>query len=407
MSDLAAAAAFPAEAYTLANGAHIVMQRATEEDMDDLKAVYYAAYGGRYTLAEVNDRDKMRWCLNDPNYLWLINRLKTDEGMSGIVCSVIFVVDPRHRIGKTFAGVVHPDFRGQKMMIKTVQRGRDFLVHESQACDLMYAVVRTFVSATFHTDLASIGFVDLGIFPNVRKVKYYETHGFKVYFGPDVLEKRRPQPEIIAPVARLYDIVRARLNLEAARVVDVELEPRPRIDNYKMVMERSSEVEWEYYKERDAGGLRFDFYPFHYPLVKLYTKDQTVAAYLFYQEIDGYASLLGLRSSGDAIVRDLASASEYAESLGVKYLEMLVSAYDPLMQRLVYEAGFLPCAYWPAAAVGQDGLRHDYVITSNAFVPPHFKGLKLTKETRPYLQAYYKIYTDKLWEDMANVDGTC
>lgn len=392
---------FPSETYILPNGRTVTLSEATESDMDDLKAVYYAAYGGRYTLAEVNDRDKMKWCLNDPNYLWLVNR---DEDR--IVCSVIFVVEPRHRISKTFAGVVHPEYRGQKMMVNTVRRGRDFVI-EKRYADLMYAVVRTFVSPTFHLDLASIGFVDLGIFPNVRKVKYYETHGFKVYYGPNVLEKRRAVPQLIEPAARLYEIVRSRLGLENARVDEPLLDSRPPAPNFAFLIESSKDVEWEYYKERDEGGLRFDFYPFHYPLAKLYTKDQKRTAYIYHQELDGYASLLGLRSPGDTIIRDLMSIEEYAESLGVKYLELLVSAYDPLMQRLAYEAGFLPCAYWPAAAIGADGLREDYIVTSCAFVPPHFKGLRLSPQVQPYLQAYYKIYTDKLLEDMANVNGTC
>lgn len=401
MTSAVARERFPTETYTLPNGRTVTLSEATVDDMDDLKAVYYAAYGGRYTLAEVNDRDKMKGCLRDPNYLWLVNR---DEDR--IVCSVIFVVEPRHRISKTFAGVVHPEYRGQKMMVNTVRRGRDFIINNHHA-DLMYAVVRTFVSPTFHLDLVSIGFVDLGIFPNVRKVKYYETHGFKVYYGAGVLEKRRRVPELIAPAARLYEIVRGRLGLEKPRIEDPLLDTRPPAPNFAFVIESSKSVEAEYDKERDAGGLQLAFYPFHYPIAKLYTKDQKRAAYIYYQELDGYASLLGLRSPGDTIIRDLMTVEEYAESLGVKYLEMLVSAYDPLMQKLAYEAGFLPCAYWPAAAIGPDGLRHDYIVTSCAFVPPHFKGLRLSPEVQPFLQAYYKIYTDKLMEDMANVNGTC
>ena len=99
-------------------------------------------------------------------------------------------------------------------------------------------------------------------------------------------------------------------------------------------------------------------------------------------------------------MRDLLSIEEYAESMGVKYLEMLVSAYDPLMQKLAYEAGFLPCAYFPGARLNEAGEREDYVVTCCTFVPPHFKGLRMTPETRPYLAAYYRIYTKKLWEDM-------
>lgn len=388
-------APFAPQFIPLSDGREVELRVACDEDMDEIKAAYYAAYGGRYTLSEVNDRDKMKWCINDPNYLWLIC-----VDVRRVVCSVLFVVDPFHRIAKTFAGVVHPDYRGQKLMMMAIRHGRDFLTRDRASCDLIYAVVRTFVSPTFHADLQELGFIDLGVFPNVRKLKSYETHGFKVYFARDALEKRRRVPHLIAPVARIYEIGRDRLGLEEAEVCNVTLEPRPPVERHDMVIERGREVEWEYYRERDAGHLYFSYVPFHYPLIKVHTRDQSKAAYIFYQEADGHASLLGLKSSGDFIVRDLLSIEEYAESMGVKYLEMLISAYDPLMQKLAYEAGFLPCAYFPGARMGENGEREDYVVTCCTFVPPHFKGLRMTPETRPYLSAYYRIYTKKLWEDM-------
>jgi hypothetical protein len=193
--------------------------------------------------------------------------------------------------------------------------------------------------------------------------------------------------------------VQSRLGLEEAALDPSPLEPRP-VGRLEFLIEKAREVEWEYYRERDEGGLLFDFFPFHYPNIKLYTRDQKTAAYIYYQEKDGHASLLGLRSSGELIITDLISVADYAEAMGVKYLELLISAYDPLMQRLAYEAGFLPTAYFPAAKIGADGRREDYLITSCTFVPPHFKGLRMTPETRPFLQAYYRIYTNKLWEDM-------
>ena len=42
----------------------------------------------------------------------------------------------------------------------------------------------TFVSLSFHQDLRGLGYVDTGIFPNVRRVRDYETHGFKCCFAP-------------------------------------------------------------------------------------------------------------------------------------------------------------------------------------------------------------------------------
>ncbi|MBM3460845.1 MAG: hypothetical protein FJX76_01965 [Armatimonadetes bacterium] len=385
---------FPEEQVRLDDGTEVVLRQATTADMNDIKQVYFAAYGGRYTLSEVNDGDKMKWCINDPNYLWLVNR-----AADGIVCSVIFVVDPKNRISKTFGGVVHPDWRGHKMMVNSVRRGMEFIVNDRRDADLMYAIVRTFVSPSFHTDLNDIGFIDLGVFPNVRKVKNYETHGFKVCFGPGALERRRPAPSLHPAANLIYQIVRGRLGLEPADVEKAALAGRP-VTRWEMLLEKSRDIEWEYYQERDAGRLLFDFFPFHYPHVKLYTRDESRAAYLHYQEKDGHASLLGLCTPGDMVITDLLSVADYAESMGVKYLELLVNAHDPLMQRLAYEAGFLPTAYFPAARLNADGQREDYIVTSCTFVPPHFKGLRMTPSAQPYLQAYYKIYTTKLWEDM-------
>lgn len=379
----------------LKDGRTVHLRTATEDDMDDIRQLYYAAYGGRYTLSEINDRSKMKWCLNDPNYLWLLNR---HEGKA--VSSVLFVVDPKNRLGKTFAGVVHPEYRGQKMTVNTIRMGRDYLISERQSCDLMYAVVRTFVSPTFHQDLNSLGFVDQGVLPNVRKLKSYETHGLKIYFTAGALQSRRREPHLTPHANMIYSIVRSQLGLEEAVVEDVPLEPRPPAERYEFLIEKNPQIEWDYYKEREEGKLLFDYLPFHYPQIKLYTRDQSKAAYIFFQESDGNAALLGLRTPGDFIVRDLVSVAEYAESMGAVYLEMLISAHDPLMQKLAYEAGFLPCAYFPAARIDEDGKRVDYVITSCTFAPLRFKGLKMTSKIRPFLQAFHHIYSDRLWDDV-------
>jgi hypothetical protein len=378
------------------DGLEITLRVAQEEDMNDIKSLYYMVYGGKYTLPEVNDTDKMKWAINDPNYLWLLN-----EHEGTIIGSVLFVVDPVNLIGKTFAGVVHPNFRGHKIMVKTIERGIQYLTADHPFCELIYAVVRTFVSIGFHRDLQELGFIDTGIFPNVRKVKKYETHGLKVYYKPGVLEKRRKNPVLTPESNMIYEIIRDTLELEMARVEQVKVEMKARKkDKLELLIEKSPEIEWEYYKARDAGELTFSFYPLHYPQIRLYTKDMSTVVYLHYQEIDGYGSLMGIKTDQDDLMGVLGLICEYCESMGVAYLELLLPARDPHIQRMTYEAQFLPCAYFPAAKLEADGKRLDYIVTSCTFVPPHFKGLKLTEFSRSYLQAYYKIYTQRLWEDL-------
>jgi len=371
---------------------------AEEKDMDSIKALYDIVYGGNYTLPEVNDRDKMKWAIHDPNYLWLLN-----EQDGQIVGSVLFVVDPKDLIGKTFAGVVHPGCRGHRMMVRTIARGIRYLMEENSFCELMYAVVRTFVSRSFYRDLKGLGFIDTGMFPNVRKVKRYETHGLKVLYKKGVLDKRRKNPVLTHESDMIYAIIRDMLGLEMARVEQVKVERGTGTEKLEFLMEKSPEIEWEYYKARDKGELIFSFYPLHYPQLKLYTKDGKTVVYLHYSEIDGYGSLMGIKTDREDLLSVLQAIADYCESMGAGYLEFLIPARDPDIQRMAYVAQFLPCAYFPAARLEPDGTRLDYLVTCCTFVPPHFRGLKLTEEAKLYLMAFFKIYSQRLWEELEDV----
>ena len=50
------------------DGTKIRVRTLTENDMDEIKRLYYVVYGGNYTLEEVNNTDKMKWAIHDPNY---------------------------------------------------------------------------------------------------------------------------------------------------------------------------------------------------------------------------------------------------------------------------------------------------------------------------------------------------
>lgn len=388
---------FKKEVIKLDDSKEVILRKALESDIDDIKDLYYKVYGGKYSLPEVTNRDKMKWIINDPNYLWLIMELKND-----IIGSVIFVTDSHHLIGKAFGGVVAPEFRGHKLLKIAMKKGLDYLMQETRLCDLVYGVVRTFAPLSFHEDLKELGFVDLGIFPNVRKLHRYETHGLKVNFHPEALKNRKDTPELIPAANKIYEIIRNKLGLDAA-VVDTE--PYKSLNKYpsekiKLFIERSAEIEWEYYEQRDRGELIFDFFPFHHPQLKLYTKDFSTEVFVHFQEIDGHASILGIKTDIEDLTVLLISISEYLESMGIKYLEVLTKAYQLDFQRQLFRSNFLPCAYFPAAKRKLSGAREDYVVFCRCFVPLNFQGLHFTPDIKPYAQAFYQIYSEKLWEDL-------
>ncbi|MCD4782807.1 MAG: GNAT family N-acetyltransferase [Candidatus Eremiobacteraeota bacterium] len=375
------------------------MRTVTEDDMDEIKRLYYIVYGGNYTLTEVNNTDKMKWAIHDPNYIWLLC-----ENGEKPIASVIFVVEPKYRLGKTFAGVVLPDYRGHRIMKTLIQRGLDYIFNEKDLCDLVYGVVRTFVTKSFHKELDELGLIDMGVFPNVRKINKYETHSLKVLFREEAIEKRKKEPVLIKPANEIYKIVREKLGLEKAKLIEDEYEPPEKFEKFEFFIEKSPDIEWEYYEKRDSGKLLISFFPFHYPEIKLYTKDKKTQVFIHFEKRDGHGDLMGLETDQPSKLADiLNSVAEYAESIGIKYLELLLDAYNPEHQKKAHQADFLPCAYFPGLAMDENDKRLDFIVSCRTFVPPNFKEMKLTDGTRAFMRAYYKLYTEKLWEELDRV----
>ncbi len=368
---------------------------AEEKDMEELRNLYYQVYGGKYTLPEVADSDKMKWAIKDSNYLWLIIR-RLDE----MVGAVLFVTDRHHRLGKSLAGVVQPEHRGNKIMKWAIGHGLDYILHREKLVDAVYGVVRTFVPQSFHDDLEDLGFVDVGVFPNVRKVSSFETHGLKVLIRPEALSARRQSPRLIPQSGDIYDIVRERLNLEPAEKISYHYHTPKNFIKYDLSVEKSPDIEWEYYKKRDSGELLMSFYPFHYPQIRLSTPDGGTQAYIHFEERDGHGDLMGLHTDQpENLTSILEAVSEVAVGMGIRYLEVLINAFDENMQMRAYEADFCPCAYFPAMEA-RDGQRVDFVVMCRNFVPLDFRKIRLTDKTRQFVRAYYKNRSAKLWEDL-------
>jgi hypothetical protein len=379
------------------------MRRARLEDRPALRRLYIAQYGDRYALPEVVDDERSEEVLTGDNWVWLLA-----EAKGQIVASLIFGWDPVHRLGKSFAGVVYADKRGNKTMHRMLREGLDRLLVHGETFELVYAVVRTFVPVSFHRDLASLGFHDVGVFPNVRKVLQYETHGLKVVLGPLALQKRRRSPHLIPPIEGIYNITRSQFDLEPARIdqsaisdirqaVDLRVELRP-VAEAGVDGVTKARIEM---LRRSSRDLKFGFFPLHEPNQILSDPTGQVRVFLSHTPTDGHSSVLGVDPGPYDPVSVLLSVSEYCAERGGVYLELLTSAYDPRLQAAAYLAGFLPCGYFVAAARDHyTGRREDIVVSSRTFVPLHFAGLRLTETSKPYLLEFFKVYTNKLWEEL-------
>lgn len=362
---------------------------------DDVQAIidhYIIVYKGKYSLPDVSDPEIIARKVEDPGYLWLLAKV---EGR--LVGSLIFAIDPVNKIGKTYAAAVLNELRGQDLMRTMTRHGLKLLTEKTRVCDVIYATTRT-VSFAPQILLENLGFVSLGIFPNVRKIESFETHGLEVYLSANGLNYRRHSPPLIPELHDFYNIVKDELNLEEPQTVILE-EQDPRkmgpmiefdLDEDKTEITRK----FNYYQDKDMM-LRV-FFPFTDPNMLFTARDGSADIFVNFNRMDGNGVILGYRYSGADLRNALMWFCEAAARTGLRYIEMLVNAFRPEMQRLALDAKFLPCAYFPAMRVNDEGYREDYFVFSRSFENLDFMDLHLADNNRRFLDAFMKSWYDLL-----------
>ena len=312
------------------NGKTVVVRKAELSDLEPLRALYRATYGDRYALPEVVDDERSHQVLTEPGWVWLLAEV---EGR--VSASLIFGWDAEHRLGKSFAGVVDASCRGQKTMQRMLTEGLERLLFQGETFDMVYAVVRTFVTPAFHRDLLQLGFVDVGVFPNVRKVRFYETHGLKICLSDRALERRRRYPNLIPPIAGLYkiategyDLEPPQINVSAVPQVRQDLDLRVELSPVAAAGLKGVTRSRIQMLRRSSRSLKYGFFPFHEPNQILSDPTGQVRVFLSHQKKDGHSSILGLDPGPYEPVSVLLSVAEYCAERGAVYLELLVSAYE-------------------------------------------------------------------------------
>ena len=351
----------------------VVFQPASQDDIEAIIDLYIKVYKGKYTLPEVADPAIIAKKVEDPSYFWTVAKIG-----DRLIGSVIFAIDPVNKMGKSYAAAVLGEFRGQDVMRTMVKHGLQLLTQKTRTCDVIYATTRT-VSFAPQVVLEHLGFISTGIFPNVRKVESFETHGLEVYLGPHCLEFRRKTPKLVPEILDFYSIVKKELGLEDADTVVLE-EQDPR----KMGPAISFEVQHDYetisekfYAFQDKDLMTKAFFPFTDPNMLFSAKDGTSDIFVNFNPLDGNGVIVGYRHSGSDLRNTLMWFCEEASKSGMRYIEMLVSAYLPNKQRLALDAKFLPCAYFPAMKMNDDGLREDFLVFSRSFESLDFMDMHL------------------------------
>ncbi len=379
----------------LRDGSYVELYRAEKGDIDVIRGIYYSVYGEGYTLPEVKDDRRSQEVLEDEDNLWLVARYS-----DRYVGAVLTLVDRGYGISKLMAGAVAPGYR-QKGIFKTMI---DYsLDYAASKVDVIYGITRTRDLGPQKT-LKYFDFKALGVFPNVRKLKTYETHVLYAKYFNDALERREALLEAIPPVKRFFDIVADSLSLkdrDEIRIVSqpylVEFEPY----NEEVEISYGSIIKEIYLSKKDE--LTLSFFPFHVP--NYYFRGDGWEAFVYYNPVDKHAAIMALRVNGMVnFSRSIYWVADYMDLQGARYLEIVIAADLPNYHRAAYEIGYMPCAFFPAASLSKKKpLREDQVVFCYPLSFPKLAKLRLTQEAHRFIRAYYENLRDKLEEEMYTI----
>lgn len=385
------------------NNFAIRIRHARQEDARRIQMLYAEVYGANYSMSLVSDRAKMNRCIASDNYFWLVA-----EHNSRIIASQIMELDPANRMGKALGAVVSREYRKHNLIFSMMSLIMDSITKKHNIVDAVYATTRT-VTAAPQKILDNMGFSALGIFPNAHKVYEHETHCLTAYYVTSAWGKRRKPVKILKEIEPFYRLAQREL---CAKLPNNELQlGRPKImagDYIKsdpaLAKPEEKLIQFELiqapqfvsarFRRKGTSGVFSNFFvPFHKPNILLVSHDQKTEIYLQYNPQDKYSAILG----GNTEITDfpllLNSVAEVLRNLNVSYLECLVDAYSPDLQRQAIHAGFLPSAYFPAMRlVGRK--RWDYIAFSRSFEILDFRKVDLIPTYRAYLKEYIKMWNE-------------
>ncbi|MCM2268304.1 MAG: GNAT family N-acetyltransferase [Elusimicrobiales bacterium] len=373
----------------------VVIRLAKVQDMRRIQMLYAEVYGGTYSVPIVTDKEKMRRAIEDDEYYWLVA-----ECQGRVVGSLVYALDLYYRNSKAFGAVVSQEFRKLDLAYTMMKLVLDDITHNKDLVDLVYATTRTANYAPQKLT-ESLGFIKLGIFPNTHKVQDNETHCLTGYFTERALQRRRQRPRIIPEVEPFYDIVRRQISLDRPQIKNVQgdySDHKTKIPllNFEAITAPEF-VKHRWRKTKSKSFFEHIFMPFHEPNLILITPDQGTEVFLTFNQKDKYSVLVGGVTDQKSFAVVMESVAQKVSQMDMAYVEVIIDAYSPAIQRDALDARFIPSAYFPCAK-RMGGKRYDCIVFSRTFDILDFRNVKIISLYKNFLKEYLKLWRENYIE---------
>ena len=377
------------------HGKGIIMRDARESDTAAIQDLYRVVYHGKYPEDFAINPDTLRSEIREfRSSLWLVAE---DAATRAIVGTIVFRVEPDHRIGKAAGVAVLKGYRSAGLASSLLKLGVETLTSPSRGSldvDVIYATTRTITEAPSKV-VAEVGFRQMGIFPNAVRVDNLEHLNLDVYVTDRGLALRRKKPFIYPPLLEVYQIARKELGLERGRLAAEH--PVPVVGSDLVPLEFSSHQDVaveRYHRLLKEGRLANSFFPFHAPNCLLKSLDGGTEVFVCFGGVGKQSCIVGYRTDRVNVHSLLNSVALELQRAGAGYVELLVDAHDHQLQREAFSARYLPSAYFPALKLNADGLRDDCFVLSRTFYLLDFTGSVLRGNGLKFLRAYLRYYHD-------------
>lgn len=373
---------------------------ATTLDIEELLGLYWSSYGEDYPLSLGTDKRVMFSAINDPeNFYWLIIR---DEENNNLAASCIVEIDRKDRIGKVTGVTVSKNYRGHGLAKEIIGDVCHEILDRREWVKSLYATSRT-VSVSAQSMLLANGFVPLGIFPNARKIRSYESLTLMGKFSDLALANRAPVEKLPQSLQSIYEILDERLGTNSALGTLTQCPEIYKVKNSDSESESRERSEYEFIFAPKFVERRFQetfckegddvFYPFHHPNLLIANQDKDIELYASFSKKDHYCVIMSANQPISSLGNEIKDLIFAMKEIGIYYIETLVRVDHFNAICFLTHNRFLPSAIYPAMKE-HDGKMHDYVLLTRTMVPLDFSELHIHHSFRPYLEQYTKMWID-------------
>ncbi len=369
----------------------IIIRLAKIPDMRRIQMLYAEVYGGNYAISLITDKDKMRRAIENDSYYWVVAEC---EGR--VIGSLVYALDTSDRIAKAFGAVVSQDFRKLDLAYTMMKLVLDDITHARKLADVVYATTRT-ASHAPQKLTESLGFIKLGIFPNTHKVSENETHCLTAYYTEEALKRREPKPNLVQELVPFYELVRKQINLEEPVVTEVKSlyqENRHMIPPLPLeVITAPAFIKNRYKTLKSNSFFEHSYMPFHEPNLLFITPDQSTEVYLSYSQKDKYSVIMGGVTKEKSATVVLESIAKKLSEMNMAYIEIILDAYTPQLQREAMDARYIPSGYFPCIKKSGNK-RYDCIVFSRTFEVLDFRNVKLISLYKNFLREYLALWRE-------------